>query len=162
MLLQGLQHKHDAAIAILISNQRLIYPVAAYRSGGKGGLNPHIYLFLPGIGELKGIRPKDFERLVDRGLGLADGDYIIRGKVFAVRPFTATEREEGSDSPTLEESDYAVLGSRGYGGGARPGQVVEDGGAAYARLGQFSATHYEIAPLRERVPSDASEASVQI
>jgi len=104
-LLPALQAKHNAVFALLTSDERFIYPVAAYRSGGKAGLNPHIYLFLPGVGELKGIKPKNFKRIVDTTIKLTNEKSIIGLNIMPVRSSNATD-ENVYDNVAEDEDVY--------------------------------------------------------
>ena len=147
-LLDVLQSQKSAALALLTSEAGFLYPVAAYRSGGKAGLNPHIYLFLPGIGELRPIKPKKFARLVDTAIELTDRNRIIGLNIMSARSYrtpddnvydeVAADQEEAVYDAVAED-EYETLGSRGYQGGAAVGgRVTEDRAAGYAAL-----QHYE-------------------
>ena len=110
--------------------------MAAYRSGGKAGLVPHIYLFLPGIGELRPIKPKHFVLVADRAIELADRREIIGVNILSARPYSAPSEhvydEVAADQDEViydevAEDEYESLGSRGYLGGAAAGRRVTEG-----------------------------------
>ncbi|MGI9479740.1 MAG: hypothetical protein ACR2PI_23765 [Hyphomicrobiaceae bacterium] len=118
---EHLQHKHDAILSIMTATNGFRYPVAAYRSGGKKGLKPHIYIFLPGIGELIPIKPKDLERGFGSAIGLKDGHRIASTITVGVRAYKSDEEVLQETVATNYEgvnfSDYSRL-NFGFSAGA--------------------------------------------
>ena len=126
-----LEAVHDSVFCIFTSEKGYHYPVAGYRSGGKRGLKPHIYLFLPGIGELKGFKAGDFrsKRMkINETIVLKD-DEIVSYKGYATRFLSWKETlNEPDDGPTPEAVDLAQS-TTGAGSGATLGRVVVEGGS---------------------------------
>ncbi len=134
-----LQTKHSSVIGIFLSRQGLMYPVAGYRSGGMRGRNPHIYLFLPGIGEFKGIKTEEFVThgsFIDENINLGGGDRITKIMAFPARLLTVGDAlDEPADEPESERVDLSQLAAQSDSGGASVGQiVVEDGNISVAGL----------------------------
>lgn len=146
----SLLERHTALIGIFQSRKKYFYPVAAYRSGGMRGFAPHIYLFLPGIGELKGINPKSYEDRVRLPIHLKNHDVLSVGEIFPVKPLVAESAatQAGSDTPVVEEATKAAAT-----GSLSRDELVEEE-AIYWDPWEQSASYKDLAIVREFASGD--------